>query len=411
MWTLTVLTVLNFLNYVDRYVLSAVLEQVKQDPAFAGVSNARLGFLQTAFMLVYMVASLPAGALGRHLPRKYLVAAGVGIWSAATVASGLARDYPQMLWARAAIGFGEAGYATLAPAILSDLFSRRWRARVMALFYLATPVGSALGYILGGAVAARHGWRAAFFVAGGPGLLFAVLSLFTVEPERGAQEDAPAAPIPLLEALPQLLRGDYVRVTLGTALMTFSTGGLGFWMPSYLQEARHMDPAAANLVFGSLTVVAGIAGTVAGGLAGDAWKKRDPAAYTKLSAWGLAAAAPFAAAVPFVGSLPACFALTFVAELLIFLNTGPLNAALIDAAPAAIREVAVGLYILVLHALGDAVSPTILGWIVDALHARGMATERAAGVAVATTSVPLALAAVILLSGRRQRGDEIGSRH
>ena len=402
-WTLTVLTVLNFLNYVDRYVIAAVLALMKRDPIFAGVSDAQLGALQTAFLGVYMIVSPLAGLLGRRVPRKFLVAAGVGIWSLATVASGLSRSFDELLITRALIGFGEAGYATVAPAILSDLFARERRNRVLSIFYLATPVGSAMGFLVGGLVAQRAGWRPAFFVAGAPGLLFAAMALFIVEPKRGAHDAAPATRSSLGEGLRSLANRDFMIVTAGSTLMVFAVGGIAFWMPTFLQEVRHMSPGGANGAFGGIAVAAGILGTVGGGYAGDAWQRRDPAGYLKLSGYSLLVAAPFALAAPFVAWLPLSFALIFLAELFIFVNTGPLNTALVNACPAEVRELGVGLNVLAIHLLGDALSPPLLGALVDGLKQQGVAPDLAASMAVAATAVPLVGAALVLLHGARPK--------
>lgn len=409
---LVLLTVLNFLNYVDRYVLAAVLEKIKLDPAFAGVSDARLGLLQTAFLVVYMLASPASGALGHRVPRKYLVAAGVGLWSLATAASGLARDYRELFIARALIGFGEAGYATVAPAMLSDLFSRDRRARVLSIFYIATPVGSSLGFILGGAVAEAWSWRHAFFVAGGPGILLALLALAIPEPTRGAQDGegedgrrggAGAARSWGAEVMALARNRDFLRISAATTLMTFSVGGLAFWMPTYFQEVRHLGAARANLYFGGIAVVAGIVGTFAGGFLGDAWTRRNPRGLLLLSGIGLLAATPFAAASPFAPALSLCLGLGFVAELFVFLNTGPLNTALINAVPPGVREVAVGINVLVIHLLGDAISPPLLGRLAEVLGGAGWSRGNALGGAVAATSLPLLLSGLVLLVAPRRR--------
>lgn len=406
--TLAVLTLLNFLNYLDRFVLAAVLEKLRHDPAFAGVSDARFGLLQTAFVVVYMLLSPAAGVLGRRVPRTWLIAGGVGLWSSATVGSGLSRGYGEMLISRALIGCGEAGYATVAPAMIGDLFSRDRRSRVLAIFYLATPVGSALGFMLGGAMAEHYSWRAAFFVAGGPGLLLALGSLLLPDPPRGLRDDAPVAAAtrrPLLVELRELLGNrDYLRTTAGTTLMTFTLGGLAFWVPTYLQEVRHMSVGSANLVFGQIAVVSGIVGTLAGGFLGDAWAKRDPNGYFRLSGLGLLVAAPFAFAVPFVGSLTLTLVFTFVGELFVFLNTGPLNTALINSSPPSIREAAVGMNVLCIHLLGDAISPPLLGAMIDALSP-ALGRAHALDWAIASTALPLLLAGVVLLVGLGRRAD------
>lgn len=408
LWSLVLLTALNFLNYMDRQVLPAVLVELRADPAFQTVSAARMGFLQTAFLLVYMVASPLAGIGARWVARRWLVMLGVALWSLATIGSGLARSYPEMLLARAMIGFGEAGYATVAPALLSDLFPRRVRARVLALFYLATPVGSALGFLVGGFVARSAGWRAAFWVAGAPGLVCALAALTLPEPTRGAMDlEAGEAALPLGVGLRTLLASpSYVLLTLGTALWVFSVGALAFWLPSYYQSARGLDAAEANLAVGGIAVISGIAGTAAGGFLGDAWARRDPGAYLKLSGLGVLVAAPLVMACPLVPApgLVSSLALLAGAELAIFLNTGPLNTALVQASPPAVRELGVGLHVLVIHLLGDAISPPLVGAWAEGLPAqvRSWGQADSLALALALTAVPLVLSGFLLLwAGRR----------
>jgi predicted MFS family arabinose efflux permease len=391
--------VINFFNYVDRYVLAAVLVPLRNDPAFAGLSDARFGLLQGAFMLVYLVFSPLGGLAGRRVPRRFVVAAGVALWSVATAWSGLASSYGQLACARAMVGFGEAGYIAVAPAMVADLFDRRLRARMLSIFFLATPVGSALGFVIGGLIAERFGWRAAFLVPSVPGLALAIAALFVAEPERGARDEAGAAEakLPLGEGLRRLLNRDFLIVTAGGALMTFSVGGLAFWLPTFLQEVRGLSERAATFSFGTIAVAAGLIGTFAGGFIGDAWAKRDPRAYTRLSGFGLLAAAPAALALPFVGRTGACFALAFVAELFIFLNTGPLNTALVDAAPPSVRELGLGLNVLAIHLFGDAFSPFLLGLLSDGLRHAGVDKPVALSIAVAATALPLFAGGAVLL--------------
>lgn len=399
---LALLTALNFLNYVDRYVLAAVLERIKGDPHFAGTSDARFGALQTAFFYSYMLLAPMGGALGGRVPRRYIISAGVLVWSAATVASGLARSYGELLLARALIGFGEAGYAAVAPALIADLFHPDRRNRVLSIFYLATPVGSALGFVLGGLVAASWGWRASFFVAGVPGMLLGLAVLLLPEPAREAKAG-------FLANLRSLTRNRaWLRVTAGGTLYSFAIGGLAFWMPSYFQVARGLDVARANLVVGGFAVGAGVLGTVAGSLLADAAVKRDRQAYVRVSGLSLLLGAPVALAVPFAPSLGLCMALLFIAETLAFVNTGPLNTALVESVPPAARETAVGVNIFFIHALGDAISPPLLGGIADVLHARGMAKGAALGMGIAVVAAPLLAGGLALLVGlaRAPAGEE-----
>src|SRR5688500_16241879 len=183
--TLALLFGVNFLNYIDRYVIAAVLPLIQAEFA---LDDARSGYILSMFVLVYMAASPFTGWMGDRWPRRYLVGGGVLLWSLATVASGLAATYRQLLVARSFIGIGEAGFGAVSPTIISDLFPKERRGRMLAYFYVAIPVGSALGYLLGGAVGESHGWRAACFVAGAPGILLGLLALRMYEPTRGAAE-------------------------------------------------------------------------------------------------------------------------------------------------------------------------------------------------------------------------------
>ena len=389
---LVVLTAINFLNYLDRYVLSAVLEPLSAE---LGVDDDAAGLLGTAFMVVYMLAAPLAGQLGDRISRHRIAAAGVALWSLATMGSGLADDYDTLLLMRGAVGIGEAGYATVAPAVIADLFGPKQRGRKLAWFYLAIPLGSAMGYLVGGAVGAAWGWRAAFFVAGAPGLVMAVIIAMLPEPRRGAadDEDGEATPIPLVAALRRVWRSPAWRINVvGTTLMTFAMGGIAFWMPTYLVRAHNMPLADANMTFGAVTVVAGLIGTLTGGWLGDRAFARAAGGYFKISGWGLLLGAPFAAALPMMPTTTAVFVCVFFAEVLLFLNTGPLNAALVGCVPSLLRARAVAINVFFIHALGDAISPPLMGVVSD---------RASLGLAVGLTAVPIALAGLWLLYGAR----------
>lgn len=186
---LAVLTLINLFNYLDRYVVASLVESLKKAPLF--LSDTQLGSLMTGFVVVYMLTSPIFGTLGDRRGRPRLLALGVGIWSLATALGGLARSFAGLFAARAAVGVGEAAYGTIAPALLADHFTVDKRGRVFAVFFAAIPIGSAAGYMLGGLMDQRFGWRAAFFVAGLPGLLLALLCLGLKDPKRGAKDESP----------------------------------------------------------------------------------------------------------------------------------------------------------------------------------------------------------------------------
>ena len=398
-YLMVVLTTINFLNYIDQRLLSAVLESIKAEWT---LSDTQGGLLGSAFVIAYTVAA-PIGYLGDRLSRKNLIAGGVLLWSLATIAGSMARTYEELLVSRALLGVGEACYATIAPSIIADLFRKEQRGRKLALFYLATPVGSALGYILGGFIGQEFGWRAVFLCGGLPGILFALLAFLMIEPARGGHDDEPKlADLPLVATIKRLLATPAWRInTIGLAMLTFTLGGLALWMPSYLERVHGMAPGQANLLFGGITVIAGICGTILGGSLGDRMQARSPGGYFRLSGFGLLLASPLIPVITLLGWLPAIFAMVFVAEFLLFLNTGPLNAALVGCVPPQMRGAAFAANILCIHAFGDALSSTLLGVISDA--ATPVLGSEAAGlsVAVAATGIPVAIGGLVLLRGAR----------
>lgn len=395
-----VLTAINFVNYLDRQVVFAVLEPMRIE---LGASDSEAGLLATVFLVAYMIASPLVGAFGDRVPRRHIIAASLVVWSLATVGSGLAPDYPTLFATRVVVGLGEAGFAAVAPTVIADLFRPEERSRRLAYFYLATPMGSALGYLVGGAVGEAYGWRAAFFVAGGPGLVLALVSVLLPEPTRGAMDDeasgrdpaGEAAPQPSMrEALRRLLRSPAWRIdTAGTTLMTFALGGLAAWMPTYLKRAHGLDLGEAGTGFGAVTVVAGLCGTLLGGWLGDRAQARGAGGYFRVSGVGLLLGAPFTVAMVMMPSAESAFAVAFVAELLLFLNTGPLNAALVGCVPSSMRARAVAVNVLCIHALGDAISPPLMGLVSERWHL---------GVAVGAMAVPIALGGALLLYGARR---------
>jgi MFS family permease len=365
-YTLTLVTLLNFVNYIDRFILAAVLPRIKDTLA---LSDVQLGFLANAFLVTYFLTSPFFGQLGDRRSRPQLMAAGVACWSVATAAAGLARNFVQLMTARAVVGVGEAAYATISPALLADEFPTDRRGRAFAVFYVAIPVGAAVGFLLGGLLERAFGWRAVFYAVGLPGLALAGLALTIRDPPRGGSDDRleTALSAPLGTTLRALGRnGRYVGTVLGYAAYTFALGGLAVWMPTYLERVRGLDLAEADFLVGSVTVAAGLGGTAVGGYVGDWLAARVQQGHLWLSGVSTAAAI-----------VPAWFALTspsrsfyqanfFLAEFLLFLSTGPVNVVIVSVVPAGMRSMAMAASIFVIHALGDAISPPIIGALADA---------------------------------------------
>jgi len=373
------LTGLNFLNYLDRYIVAAVLPRIQDE---LHLSNFEGGLLATVFLLGYFVTSPLFGRLGDRMSRKVLIAVGVATWSAATVASGLAGSLLPMLLARAVVGVGEASYATLAPTIIDDITPPDKKGKTLAIFFLAVPVGSALGYLVGGFIEHRWGWRAAFFVGGGPGLVLALACLAIAEPARkhlASAKESLAAGFAKLAQLPL-----YRRAVLGYCAHTWAIGGFSYWAPKFLNKHYALELRTADFWFGVVTVVAGAIGTFAGGAMADRALAGLPAipdgashtsrenklaanAQLRVCAIGVAIAAPLAALCFLMPSAGPFFAIAGVAEIGLFLSASPINAIMLRTAPAHLRATAMAVGIFAIHLLGDLWSPPVVGLFLDYL--------------------------------------------
>lgn len=401
-YALTLLLAVNLLNYVDRQALYAVFPLIKAD---LKLSDTSLGFLGSAFMFSYMLAAPLFGRLGDRANRARMAAGGLAVWSLATMLSGCASSYRLLLAARTMVGVGEASFGTVSPGLLSDYVTRERRGRMLSLFFLAIPVGSALGYILGGQLGQAFGWKTAFLLVGLPGLLLALPLYFLRDPRTNVPRTGPAGAEPLLPELRRFRHNrTYVHATLSMAAMTFALGGLAQWAPSFLLRSFGLEVARGNTIFGMITVVAGIVGTLAGGWLGDRFQRRTPAGYLYVSAAGFLLGAPLMILALTTSNLTLCLAAIFAAELFLFLNTGPLNTVLVNVVAPGRRALGFAINIFAIHALGDAISPAIIGALSDRW-----------GLPAALLLTPLAVlvAAGFAFAGRRhmaedQRRAEVG---
>jgi predicted MFS family arabinose efflux permease len=400
---LLLLTGINLVNYLDRYVVAAVLEPLGRE---LHLNDAQLGRLTLVFIAVYMCAAPLFGYLADRFHRPRLVAAGVGLWSLATLGAAFVHSYPALLVTRSLVGVGEAAYASLGPAMLADGFPESDRARSFTWFYLAIPVGSAFGYGLGGLVAGVWGWRASFLVAGMPGLLLAVWMAFQPDPERGAMDALPDADahLPYLKRLRHVFFNRiWLACTASYVAYTFAMGGLSTWAPTLLQRKFAVTTARAGVVFGALAVVTGLAGTFLGGMLTDRLQKRWPDAGIWLSAATLLAAAPVVGWALGTSSLGLTYGLFFLGMLLLFVNTSPVNALTVSCLPASVRATGVAVNVLFIHLLGDAISPELVGQRADGLRAAGVSPGLALGQAMGLVLPAILISGLVLLAGRRGR--------
>jgi MFS transporter, Spinster family, sphingosine-1-phosphate transporter len=384
---LLTLTALNLLNYVDRNVLFAVQPLVQDE---FHVSKAQIGYLTSAFLGFYMIAAPFIGPLADRYSRKLIIGVGAIFWSGLTLLTAFTHTYAELLIRHTLVGIGEATFVTIAPTFVADLFAQEKRGRILGVFYLALPVGSAAGYLLGGNLGPHYGWRFPFYIAAAPGFLLAIAVLFLREPERGqfdsVKETRDRATVASLASNPAFL-----TATLGMAAMTFSLGGIQVWMPQFLYSERHYSLANANFIFGIIIVIDGILAALLGGWLGDYLLRRMKSSYYLVSAASMALGVPVMIVALFAKGRVMVPAIALAAFFLL-LNTSPLNAAVINSVGAHIRATAIAVNIFVIHILGDVPSPTMMGWVAD---------RRSLQAAFVLPVIAMIISAAILFYGMR----------
>ncbi len=395
---LIVLTALNLLNYVDRNVLFAVQPLVQNE---FHLSNAQVGYLTSAFLGFYMIAAPFVGPLADRYSRKMMIVLGAVFWSGLTLLTAVTHNYTELLIRHTLVGVGEATFVTIAPTFVSDLFAERIRGRILGVFYLAIPVGSAAGYLLGGYLAPQHGWRFPFYVAAAPGFVIALVVLFLKEPERGQFDSLKETPE--RGTILGLARNPaFLTSTLGMAAMTFSLGGIQVWMPKFLFSERGYTLEAANLAFGIIIVVDGILAALVGGWLGDYLLPRIKSSYYLVSAASMLLGVPVMIVALFVRG-PLMIPAIGVAAFFLLLNTAPLNAAVINSVGAHIRVTALAVNIFIIHLLGDVPSPTMMGWVADkrSLQAAFILPVIAMGISSAILFYGMKFAPAVAVNGKK----------
>lgn len=364
LFALLILTAMNMLNYVDRWVPSAVKELFKGD---LNLTDAQTAWPLTAFVVVYMIASPIFGAMAETRSRRLLIAFGVAAWSLATAAAAMANSFTTFLIARAAVGIGEAAYATLAPSVLADFYPPEKRNRVFTLFYVATPVGSALGFVLGGVLGEHFGWRAAFLAVGLPGLLVAALALLMKDPVRGAFDDKPPEPVSWPYAIRQLAKNRvFVFTVVGYTLVTFATGGIADWFATFLSRVRGMKLSEADMAIGASAVIGGLLGTALGGYFADKLAKVTRQPYLAISGLAMIPAVILTTIALFVVRAPSVIVgCVLFAQLFLWAYNSPVNALLVNSVEPGLRARAFGISILCIHLFGDVLSPPLIGIVSD----------------------------------------------
>src|SRR5580692_8557488 len=252
---LVLLTALNFVNYIDRYILPGVQEQIKVE---FHLSDEHIGALTFWSMIAYMFTSPITGFLGDRFPRKPMIVIAALFWSGINFFTASVHSYDSLNLRHAALGIGEASFGIFAPAVLSDFYPEDQRNRVLTIFNIALFVGAALGYLIGGTVGEHFGWRRSFIVSAVPGAIIAILiAIFMKEPARGAsQQDKTKIEKGTVGSL--LRNKAYLSSILGYAAVTFSLGGISWWMPSFLQRVDQRSESSAAYLMGVITLCGGL---------------------------------------------------------------------------------------------------------------------------------------------------------
>jgi MFS family permease len=403
-FTLALLFAINFMNFYDRQVVGAVGERIKQE---WDLSDAQLSALTTAFVLLYAAVGVPLGHWADVGRRKYILAAGVFVWSVFTALSGTAWGFAALFVFRLGVGVGEASCAPAANSLLGDLFAPEQRARAISVFMLGLPLGLGASYIVSGLIArATGGWREALYVAAAPGLVLGLLALLLPEPERGASERGAAAHHrPEGSTIRAVLRIPTMRWIIASgALLNLTMYALGSFLTSFLIRYHHLDIDHANRFSSVIYGFGGGLGVLLGGWAGDRVAKRHINLRLRLAALAMLVSAPCLwAALEQPAGAPWHFAAFMLPGcLLLYVYYSTVYATIQDIVPPAMRGTAMAVYFFVFY-LFTAVGLYAFGWLSDLLAKRAVdagattVEARALGLHDAMYVLPALTAALVVV--------------
>jgi MFS family permease len=407
-----VLLVINILNYTDRSVLSAVQTHVKAD---FGFSDTQLGLLNSSFLFIYGLATLPIGIWADKGTRKNIIAMCVAIWSIATALGGVTRNFIQLFITRAFLGIGEAGYAPASLSLIGDYFPKDIRGRMLSLWSTGNLFGTAIGLAIGGLIADTLGWRWAFYIVGIPGLIVAFFIWRAIEPQRGAfdTEEGEQHEVSMAHgslghgffgAIKKLIKTPTYWVLIGAFICSFFIIGAALaWLPTYLLRTFELSATQAGILSAGALAGGSLVGTLLGGWLADALQRRFLQGRMVVATVAFLLGAPLCWLALSLHQLSAFIAVFIVAIMCLSLCLGPIQAVIQDITAPDIRSTAIGLALLLGHLLGDASSPLIIGWISDT-YSLGFAL-------LVTAPTSLFLAGLICLIGIKTVAGDIQAMH
>lgn len=377
-YTLTILFAINLLNFYDRHIPGAIVEPLRKDWGF---SDAQIGWLATAFTLLYAVVGVPFGRLSDRFQRSKLLGLGIAVWSLLTAASGLAWNYGALFAARLGVGIGEATCAPASNSLIGDLYPSSQRARALSFFTLGLPLGGFLGIFLSGRIAAAYGWRVPFYVAAAPGIILALLALTISEPRRGAAETSPTAGrSPEGSPYWRILRIPSMRwIILSGAFFNFNMYAIPTFLPAFLSRYHHLHLKEASAVAAVVFSAMGIPGLLLGGWVADYFGKVTSGGRLLVSCLAVFFQAPliyFALNRP-PGELVAFALLMGSGCLLGYVYYSGVYAAIQDLIPPSLRGTAMALYFCFMYLIGGSFGPVITGGLSDHFARVAMAASGA----------------------------------
>ena len=386
-YALAVMVGINFLNYMDRYVPTAVSPIIQKE---FHLNDTSVGLLASSFLIIYAICALPFGYWADRGVRKIVIGTGVTIWSLATLFTGLAQNFTQLFLSRAVVGIGEASYYPAGTSLLGDYFPKNSRGRAMSIWGAGTAFGIAVGFIGGGLIADAFGWRAAFFVTAIPGIFFGILAFTLREPLRGSAEPkgpkVARAEAASLRNFIGLLGIRTLRFTiLAQIFLFFVLAADVSWLPIYMVRHFAIKASTASTISGGLVVVGGLIGTLGGGWVADWRGLKSAKGHLEVSLAGFLVASVSVALAILAPSIALFVPVFLVSVVALYLYNGPFTAIGQNVVPPSLRASAVTLSLFLAHLLGDSWSPAAVGFLSDRLGSLQLA--------LLITSTPLLLVA------------------
>lgn len=362
---LTVLILVNILNFIDRQLPYILIESIRAD---LGLTDAEIGLMAgVAFAVVYGFGALFLARLADHTSARWVISLGLAFWSIMTAASGLAQNFGHLILARIGVAAGESGTTPAGHAMIARVYPGKRRALVIAIFSLGVPIGSTIGLMMGGWINEVLGWREAFLIIGLPGVLIAILAAFVL-PEIPIQHTTSTPRLSTMEAVKYLMKiPTFVHMCAASSLFAIGSYAMNVFVPAFLMRTHYLGSAEAGLILGIVSGVGGMIGTFAGGVLADVLGRKDPRWRQLIPAIGLALCVPISLGAWLTPNPWVCYVLLGFVYLLGMLYFAPTFTVAQFLVPDDMRATAAGMLLFCLTLVGSSVGPYVVGWVSDIL--------------------------------------------